>query len=587
MRSVVSLPNPGLAVRLSRPADGDRRPASSGTARYLIWALFALLALPIGTVEPSAQDAPQPVSRTSRGYTVFVAGAVVGREDVTVESGANGTTISGQGRLSGTSDVVIRRVEVRYGPDWTPSAYELEGSVNGGDTTLVTSFANGTAVTKGTDGTQKIDQTDKIPPRAVVLPNVFFGSFEALTRRLAATTTEKEFPAFIGAAAQGVVRVTGASVEQVQIGTTAINIRRYEAQFSGPRGTAAIQVYTDDTGALLRVSIPAQRVDVMRDDLAATSARTVLYSNPGDEAVMIPAVGFNLGATLTWPKKDPAARLPAVVLLAGAASNERDGVVSGVPIVGQLAGALAQNGFVAVRFDKRGNGQSGGRSESATLADHAEDTLAIVRWLSNRRDVDRDRIALVGHNEGAWAALLAATRERRIAGVVSIAAPSVQGSERVVEQQRHVLDRMDLAPSDRVARLELQRRINAAVMTGKGWESIPPDVRKQADTPWFQSFLTFDPARVVRDVRQPVLFVHGELDAEVPVSHVERLAEVAQRDSRSRSVAVVTVRGVNHLLTPAVTGDVAEYSTLTNRSVSADVTKTIGDWVTKTFQAVR
>ena len=585
---MVLLPRSGLAARLSRPADSHRSPPASGTARYLIWPVFVLLALPIGTVEPSAQDAPQPVNRTSRGYTVFVGGAVIGREDVTVESGANGTTISGQGRLSGSSDVVIRRVEVRYGPDWTPSAYELEATVNGSDSTLITSFANGTAVTKGVDGTQKIDQTEKVPPRTVVLPNVFFGSFEGLTRRLAATTTEKEFPAFIGAAAQGVVRITGASVEQVQIGTTTINIRRYEAQFSSPRGTVAIQVYTDDTGTLLRVSIPAQRVDVMRDDLAATSARTVLHSNPGDEAVTIPAVGFNLGATLTSPpKKDPAARLPAVVLLAGAASNERDGVVAGVPIIGQLAGALAQNGFAVVRFDKRGHGQSGGRSESATLGDYAEDALAIVRWLSNRRDIDRDRIAVVGHNEGAWAALLTSTRERRIAGVVSIAAPSVQGSERVLEQQRHVLDRMDLAPSDRVARLELQRRINAAVMTGKGWETISPDVRKQADTPWFQSFLTFDPARVVRDVRQPVLFVHGELDGEVPVSHVERLAELAQRDSRSRAVAVVTVRGVNHLLTPAVTGDVAEYVTLTNRSVSADVTKTIGDWLTKTFQAVR
>lgn len=588
MRQVVLLPTPGLAAGLSQPADSDRTSAVSSTVPYLIWALFALAALPIGAVSSAAQDAPQPVSRTSRGYTVFVAGAVVGREDVTVESGSSGTIITGQGRLSGSLDVVIRRVEVRYSPDWTPSSYELEASVNGGDTTLVTSFSGGTAVTKGVDSTMPIDQTDKVPPRAVVLPNVFFGSFEALTRRLAATTTEKEFPVFIGAAALGAVRVTGASVEQVQIGTTTINIRRYEAQFSSPRGTAAIQVYTDDTGTLLRVSIPAQRVDVMRDDLAATSARTVLYSNPGDEAVVIPAVGFSLGATLTWPKKDGAAtRLPAVVLLGGAASNERDGMVSGVPIMGQLAGALAQSGLLVVRFDKRGHGQSGGRSESATLGDYAEDALAIVRWLSNRRDVDRDRIALVGHNEGAWAALLAATRERRVAGVVSIAAPSVPGSERVLEQQRHVLDRLDIAPAERVAKMELQSRINAAVTTGRGWEALPPDVRKQADTPWFQSFLAFDPARVVRDVRQPMLFVHGELDAEVPVSHVERLAELAQRDSRSRSVAVVTVRGVNHLLTPAVTGDVAEYATLTNRSVSADVTKGIGDWLTKTFQAVR
>ena len=562
--------------------------------RHFIWAVSLLLAVALTAVEPEAQTTPQPVSRTSRGYTVFVAGAVVGREDVTVEFTADGILISGQGRLSGSQDVVIRRAEVRYGRDWTPISYELEATVNGGETGLSTSFSNGAAVTKGTDGGQPIDQTDKLAARALVLPNVFFGSYEALTRRLVATQTEKEFPAFVGPAAQGVLRIASASVEQMQIGTATLNIRRYELAYAGPRGMMGINVYTDDTGSLLRVNIPAQRVDVMRDDLASATSRTVVFSNPSDEAVTIPAAGFNLGATLTWPRgaktagaTAPASRLPAVVLLAGVAANERDGVVGGIPILGQLAGALAEAGYVAVRYDKRGHGQSGGRSESATLADQAEDALAVVRWLGNRRDIDRDRIAVVGHNEGAWAALLAATRERRIAAVATIAAPSSPGSERVLEQQRHVLDRTDMPPAERVAKIELQSRINAAVMSGRGWEALPPEVRKQADTPWFQSFLTFDPARVIGDVRQPVLFIHGELDAEVPVAHVDRLGELAQKQGRSRSVAVVSVRGVNHLLTPAVTGDVSEYASLPNRNVSGDVTKAINEWLAKAFQAVR
>jgi hypothetical protein len=37
----------------------------------------------------------------------------------------------------------------------------------------------------------------------------------------------------------------------------------------------------------------------VRADVAASTSRTQVYSNPGDEAVTIPAVGFNLGATLT------------------------------------------------------------------------------------------------------------------------------------------------------------------------------------------------------------------------------------------------------------------------------------------------
>jgi dipeptidyl aminopeptidase/acylaminoacyl peptidase len=275
-----------------------------------------------------------------------------------------------------------------------------------------------------------------------------------------------------------------------------------------------------------------------------------------------------------------------VILLAGAGADDRDGVIAGVPMLGQLARALADAGYIAVRYDKRGNGQSGGRAESATLGDHADDAVAVVRWLANRRDIDRDRIAVIGHNEGGWTALAASARERRIAAVATLAAPSISGAERVLEQQRHVLERMNIPPADRVARIELQSRINTAVMSGRGWENIPPDMRKQADTPWFQSFLTFDPARVIRDIRQPFLVVHGELDTQVPVSHVDRLAELA-KSSRSRSVGVVTVRGVNHLLLPATTGEMIEYASLQDRAVSKDVTNAIVEWLKKSFETIR
>jgi pimeloyl-ACP methyl ester carboxylesterase len=568
--------------------------------RHCTRAVLPLLAAAIAADASQAATAQQPPASTTYGYTVFVGGTVAGREDVTVQTAADGITITGKGRLSGTLDIVMRRAEVRYRSDWTPEIYELEAVVNGGDTVLQTTFAGATAVTKGVDGGEQIAQTDTVPPQVLVLPNVFFGSYEALARRLMTATGAQEFTAFIGGGRQATLRLAGAGTERMQIGTSTFTIRRYALSFAGPRGVSIINIYADENGTLLRVTIPAQAVDVMRDDLASATSRTVVYSNPTDEAVNIPAAGFNLGATLTWPASLAAGRrggpsgppgtttrVPAVVLLAGAAANERDGVVAGVPLLGQLAGALADAGFLAVRYDKRGYGQSGGRAESATLGDYAEDALAVVRWLGNRRDVDRERIAVVGHNEGAWAALLAAARERRIAGAAAIAASSTTGAERNLEQQRHELDRLNLSPAERVAKIELQTRINSAVVTGRGWENIPADMRKAADTPWFQSFLSFDPARVVEDIRQPLLFVHGEIDDEVPVSHADRLGDLARKEGRSRSVAVVIVRGVNHLLIPAFTGDVGEYPSLKDRNVSKDVTAAINGWLTKTFAAIR
>ena len=334
----------------------------------------------------------------------------------------------------------------------------------------------------------------------------------------------------------------------------------------------------------MRVTMPAQGIDFVRDDIAGSLSRTRVTSNPGDEAVVIPAAGFNLGATITHPT-NVAGRAPAVILVGGAASDDRDGTAFNVPVLANLAGAVSRAGFLAVRYDKRGYGQSGGRRESATIADLAEDVRALLKWVGDRKDVDSKRIAVIGHAEGAWVAMLAATRDKRITALICIDAPSSTGADLALEQQQRALDRLKATPAERAQKIDLQKKVQAAVVSGKGWEGVPADLRKQADTPWTHSMLTFDPARVLEDVRQPMLFIHAELDRQIPVSHVERLVDLARKESKSKSVDVVTVRGVNHLLVPAITGEPDEYASLPDLNVSKDITTAVTDWLTKTLPA--
>jgi pimeloyl-ACP methyl ester carboxylesterase len=114
------------------------------------------------------------------------------------------------------------------------------------------------------------------------------------------------------------------------------------------------------------------------------------------------------------------------------------------------------------------------------IQDYAEDVRAVVRWLLQRKDVDPKRIAVVGHSEGAWVALLAAEREKRISAVVSIAGPASTGSELVLEQQQRALDQLKLTPEEREKKVALQKQIQSAVVSGKGWELIP---QKSAERP--------------------------------------------------------------------------------------------------------
>ena len=50
---------------------------------------------------------------------------------------------------------------------------------------------------------------------------------------------------------------------------------------------------------------------------------------------------------------------------------------------------------------------------------------------------------------------------------------------------------------------------------------------------------------------------------------------------------VVVVRGVNHLLVPAITGEISEYASLPDRNVSKNVSGTLTAWLTKTFAAIK
>ncbi|MCA1559905.1 MAG: prolyl oligopeptidase family serine peptidase [Acidobacteria bacterium] len=135
--------------------------------------------------------------------------------------------------------------------------------------------------------------------------------------------------------------------------------------------------------------------------------------------------------------------------------------------------------------------------------------------------------------------------------------------------------------ADRQAKIELQRKIHDAVITEKGWDSLPPAVRKQADSPWFRSLLIFDPVRALKNVRQPILILQGSLDTQVPPHHAERLAQLVRARKKGGPVEVAQLTGLNHLFVQAATGEIAEYPSLKDKTISPEVATMIADWFRK------
>ena len=93
--------------------------------------LALLLALPAASAfaQSASADRAQapavPAAPAAVGYTVFLRGAPVGHQEVTVRSDAQGLVISGQGQLAQPLDVITRRAELKYRPDQTPEAASL------------------------------------------------------------------------------------------------------------------------------------------------------------------------------------------------------------------------------------------------------------------------------------------------------------------------------------------------------------------------------------------------------------------------------------------------------------------------------
>jgi len=203
------------------------------------------------------------------------------------------------------------------------------------------------------------------------------------------------------------------------------------------------------------------------------------------------ANGKQLHAWLIPPKAgvDPAATL---IVLHGWGGNAQ--------MMLPLAQPLHEAGFASLFIDARCHGRSDGDS-FASLPRFAEDVEAACDWLAARAGPIGDRIALLGHSVGAGAVLLAATRRSEVTTVVSVSAFA------------HPADMMrSWLASKRIPRW-LETYILDYVQATIGFR-----------------FDDIAPVASIARLHCPVLLVHGEHDAVVPVADATRLHAARAHD---------------------------------------------------------
>ena len=369
------------------------------------------------------------------------------------------------------------------------------------------------------------------------------------------------FPAFLATGGQTIDvtirRAADSAVIQFAGQVTVIKLDASGKMRSGSTASQNLSFVRVEGNALSRIKIGAPSYDAPADAPYAA------------EQVQIPVpAGHELAATLTRPR-NAGDRVPAVVTITGSGAQDRDEYISlvrGYRPFRQVADTLGRNGIAVLRFDDRGYGASTGNFATATSADFADDVRAAIAWLRARRDIDPDRIFLLGHSEGGLIAPLVASTDARIAGIVLLAGPAQKGRQIIAYQQRDAIDR-DTALKG------MQARDSAAARAGVQFDSLAKT------SAWATFFATYDPVPTARKVRVPALILQGRTDRQVTFEQATALGD-AMRAGGDADVTVHVFPGLNHLFLPDPDGSPSNYTRLPSGHIGPEVMGMIVGWVT-------
>ncbi len=298
---------------------------------------------------------------------------------------------------------------------------------------------------------------------------------------------------------------------------------------------------------------------------------------------------FHLRGTLTRLEESQPTRKPCIILISGSGPQDRNEEILGHKPFKLIADRLTLSGYIVLRYDDRGVGDSEGDFSIATSQSFATDAYSAVEFVKTLPYIDTNKIILMGHSEGAMVANIVAAEHKEIFAVVSLAGPGVSGAKILKEQQCLISkvngakrkdieeiksfddafypllksDNIEKSRQDAEAYLkEYSTRLNSKELEEAGYTKVEDWIKINMDTylsPWMLHFLNYDPKADLQKITCHYLAINGTKDLQVPCKMNLDAISAYCNPGEGRIKQITSLKGLNHLLQPTKTGNPAEY----------------------------
>jgi pimeloyl-ACP methyl ester carboxylesterase len=547
----------------------------------LVIAVFLSMLLASTTNANESAEGTMPTTTYQIEYDGTLAGSedtLLTHEDQTNRISSHVMLTLPQGDVSLSSDFKsVLKLDSRN----RPVHYSVLGRLHGQKINLQVIFQDNYAVASGRNISVHYDDL-------VVLDNLITMHYEILLQRYRAKSRKDyRFWAFIP---QAMVEVPAMITFKGQYHAQNKGETMHLDRFKITIGSTFFELLATPQGQVVRLEIPAQKLAFARNPYTDLEEIRKKIEPAAVSQVITEEISFkSQEVTLSGAIRRSEAKqgdLPGVLLISGSGQQDRDGHSKGKAIDLQyraIAEGLAEAGRVVLSYDDRGVGLSENSCEHFSFSDDVRDAEAALLYLMRNKNVDPQRVIVVGHSSGAVVAAQLVGRQRGICGIVLMGAPGRPLEEILVSQMKKLGELNNATHDMQVEALRRQSAYLEFIKHYQPGQKVPPDMRTQEPQfLWFKELLDHDPLSDYAALRCPVLIMHGDKDLQVSPDDADKIFNALKYQNKKDSRLKI-YPDLDHLFMPSTDGNIANYYDR-DRSLSTQVLNDLTQWISMVTQ---